>query len=212
MAGRLSKEKKNAPIDPNKRLIADKWMQTIGMHYEQIKDACRINSLKQRKEWKEDVFEDSIVLCYDCICRNGLRDQTDDGCKNYLFNAYKTNLLHEKVIPYNSRKVDDEDFFKTYDEQDNEEGKKKFMEQLYTDFATVRVLEIAEKNVDQVSFYCYRLKYLMEKMSYRRLVKITNIKNAKARVKNVLSWIQENISEEELRQEFEDKYQNNLDF
>ena len=40
-------------------------------------------------------------------------------------------------------------------------------------------------------------------MSYRKLVQITNIKNAKARVKSVIDWIKENVTESELIEEYE---------
>lgn len=206
MAGRLSKEAKNAPIDPKKREIADEWMNIIGEHYEAVKEGCRINAMKQNKDWSEDVFGDSIVLCYESICRNGLRDRSVQGCKNYLFNAYKTNIVHDKVVPFNARRVDDETIVSNYEKEDDNEAHTKMVSQLYNDFATLRVLEIAEANCDPLSFYCYRLKFLMDKMSYNKLVKLTQIKNAKARVKSVVEWIKANVSEDELRQEFEDKY------
>lgn len=204
--GRLSKEAKNAPIDPNKRATAHKWMETIGREYDTIKDACRINSLKKGRDWNEDVFQDTIVLCFESICRNGLKDTSSQGCRSYLFSAYNMNLIHEAVLPYNSRKVDDEELVNNYDPLDDREGEKKVMEQLYNDFAVIRILELAEANCDPLSFYCYRLKFLMDKMPYQKLVKITKIKSAKARVKSVIEWIKENVTEEELRKEFEEKY------
>lgn len=203
MAGRLSKEAKNRPIDPQKRAVADEWMALIGREYDTIKEACRVNSLKQGREWNEDVFSDSIILCYECICRNGLKDRTSQGSRNYLFNAYKTNIIHEKVIPYNSRKVDDEYFINNYDPLDECEAQTKSKTQLYNDFATLRLLELAEANCDSLSFYCFRLKHLLPKMSYNKLIKLTNIKNAKARVKSVTEWIKENVTEAELIEEFE---------
>lgn len=206
--GRLSKEEKSKPIDPENQKIADNWIKVIGDKYNTIKDACRINALKQNKEWNEDIFQDSIYLCYNCICRNGLKDKSQQGMLNYLFSSYKTNLLHEKVIPYNSKRVDDESILQNYDEVDEEEGKTKFNEQLYTDYATIRLLEIAEKNVDSLSFYCFRLYRLMPHMSYRTLVKLTNIKNAKARVKAVTEYLIENVDKETLKKEFEEYLEN----
>lgn len=204
--GRLSKEAKNAPIDPNKRATADKWMETIGREYDTIKEACRINSLKKGRDWNEDVFEDSIVLCFESICRNGLKDTSSQGCRSYLFSAYNMNLIHEAVIPYNSRKVDDEELVNNYDPLDERECEQKVKEQLFNDFAVVRILELAECNVDSLSFYCFRLKNLLPKISYQKLVRLTKIKNAKARCKSVADWLKENVTEEELRKEFEEKY------
>ena len=97
MAGRLPKSEKNKPIDPNNKAVADEWMAVIGKEYETIKNACRVNSLKKGREWNEDVFQNTIVLCYDSICRNNLRDRTSQGCRNYLFNAYNMNIIHENI-------------------------------------------------------------------------------------------------------------------
>lgn len=64
MAGRLSKADKLKPPTPENQEAADKWMETIGQVYEEIKSGCKANTLKKKREWNEDVFEDTIVLCY----------------------------------------------------------------------------------------------------------------------------------------------------
>lgn len=204
--GRLSKEEKAKPISPENQADADLFMETIGKNYETLKVGCRANQLKANKPWSEDAFQDTVVLCYETIQRRGIRDKSDQGIRNYFFNALKMNVLHEAVLPYNSRKVDDEDLVNNYDPLDERDGEQKVKEQLFNDFAVVRILELAEANCDPLSFYCYRLKFLMDKMPYQRLVNITKIKSAKARVKSVIEWIKENVTEEELRKEFEEKY------
>ena len=204
--GRLSKEEKAKPISPENQADADLFMETIGKNYEALKVGCRANQLKANKPWSEDAFQDTVVLCYETIQRRGIRDKSDQGIRNYFFNAFRMNVLHEAVLPYNSRKVDDEEFVNNYDPLDERECEQKVKEQLFNDFAVVRILELAEANCDPLSFYCYRLKFLMDKMPYQRLVTITKIKSAKARVKSVIEWIKENVTEEELRKEFEEKY------
>ena len=204
--GRLSKEEKAKPISPDNQADADLFMETIGKNYEALKVGCRANQLKSNKPWSEDAFQDTVVLCYETIQRRGIRDKSDQGIRNYFFNAFRMNVLHESVLPYNSRKVDDEELVNNYDPLDERDGERKLKEQLFNDFAVVRILELAEANCDPLSFYCYRLKFLMDKMPYQRLVNITKIKSAKARVKSVVEWIKENVTEEELRKEFEEKY------
>lgn len=204
MAGRLSKEQKLKPPTPEHQEAADKWMETIGQVYKEIKDGCKANTLKKKREWDEDVFEESIVLCYEAIQRNGLKDTSTQGCKSYLFNAYNTNVLREATNPYTTRKeADSEVFFQTYDVIDENDAENKIIRESYNDFATMRILTIVEENFDSTSFYVFRLKYLIPKMSFRKLIALTNIKNAKARVKNVLDWLKENVSEKELEKEFE---------
>ena len=193
--GRLSKEEKAKPISPENQADADLFMETIGKNYEALKVGCRANQLKSNKPWSEDAFQDTVVLCYETIQRRGIRDKSDQGIRNYFFNAFRMNVLHEAVLPYNSRKVDDEDLVNNYDPLDERDCEQKVKEQLFNDFAVVRILELAEANCDPLSFYCYRLKFLMDKMPYQRLVNITKIKSAKARVKSVIEWIKENVTE-----------------
>ena len=50
---------------------------------------------------------------------------------------------------------------------------------------------------------------MMPKMSMRKLINLTNIKNAKTRIKNILEWLRENVSEKELEKEFEKIYLEN---
>ena len=204
--GRLSKEEKAKPISPENQADAYLFMETIGKNYEALKVGCRANQLKANKPWSEDVFQDTVVLCYETIQRRGIRDKSDQGIRNYFFNAFKMNVLHEAVLPYNSRKVEDEDLVNNYDPLDERDGEQKVKEQLFNDFASLQLLELAETNCDSLSFYCFRLKHLLPKMSYAKLVKLTKIKNAKARCKSVIDWLKENVTEEELRAEFEEKY------
>lgn len=204
--GRLSKEEKAKPISPENQADADLFMETIGKNYETLKVGCRANQLKANKPWSEDVFQDTVVLCYETIQRRGIRDKSDQGIRNYFFSAFKMNVLHEAVLPYNSRKVEDEELVNNYDPMDEREGEQKVKEQLFNDFASLQLLELAETNCDSLSFYCFRLKHLLPKMSYAKLVKLTKIKNAKARCKSVIDWLKVNVTEEELRAEFEEKY------
>lgn len=206
MAGRLRKQDKLKPPTPENQADADMFMKVVGEHYEELKTGCRANQLKANKPWSEDVFQDTVVLCYETIQRRGLRDKSNQGIRNYFFNSLKMNALHEKTIPYNSRRTDDEDFLTTYDKEDDNEAERKLREQLFNDYATYYILNVAEKNCDPLSFYCFRLKYLIPKLSYRKLIAITNIKNAKARVKSVIDFIKEGVTEEEILKEFDKKF------
>lgn len=210
MAGRLSKEEKLKPPTPENQEAADKWMETIGQVYEEIKSGCKANTLKKKREWNEDVFEETILLCYDSVARNGLKDTSIQGCKSYLFNAYNTNVLREATNPYTTRKeADSEVFFQTYDVIDENDAEAKIYNERYNDFATIKILQLVEDNFDATSFYVFRLKYMMPKMSMRKLINLTNIKNAKTRIKNILEWLRENVSEKGLEKEFEKIYLEN---
>lgn len=207
--GRLSKEAKNAPIDPINQQAADEWMAEIGKSYDEIKKGCRANCLKRGLKFNEDIFQQTIILCYESIQRNNIKDKTNQGARNYLFRSLNTNIIHDKVIPYNSRRVDDEEVL-TCERIDDNGAREKIENEVYNDFAAMYLLSVAEENVDSLSFYTFRLKYLIEKMSYSKLIKLTKLKNAKARVKSVVEYLKENVTEEEIRNAY-DIWQENLE-
>ncbi|MBQ0088581.1 MAG: hypothetical protein KBT27_04540, partial [Prevotellaceae bacterium] len=112
--------------------------------------------------------------------------------------------------PYTTRKeADSEVFFQTYDVIDENDAEAKIYNERYNDFATIKILQLVEDNFDATSFYVFRLKYMMPKMSMRKLINLTNIKNAKTRIKNILEWLRENVSEKGLEKEFEKIYLEN---
>lgn len=199
--GKLSREEKMKPIDPNLKQQADKWINEINSDFDEVMKACRANSVKRNINFNEDVFQETIILCYNAITRNGLKDLSNQGCRNYFFRAYNMNILYEYKKPYNKRRVhNDEIFVEERTEEDNG-----LMKQIYDDFATTYILERIEGNVEPISFYLFRLKYLMPKMTYRKLVEITKVKDAKKRVRDVMRWVRENVTKEEINRGFRNK-------
>lgn len=199
--GKLSREEKMKPIDPNLKQQADKWINEINSDFDEVMKACRANSVKRNIPFSDDVFQETIILCYNAITRNGLKDLSNQGCRNYFFRAYNMNIIYEYKKPYNKRRVhNDEILIDDRTEEDNG-----LMKQIYDDFATTYILERIEGNVEPISFYLFRLKYLMPKMTYRKLVEITKVKDAKKRVRDVMRWVRENVTKEEINRGFRNK-------
>ena len=203
MAGRLSKTEKEK--EPQYKDVADKWLQYIGTIYEEyrMKYFKMANDLNYKVS--EDMLNDTIIACYNSIARNNLSDTTEQGMRNYLFRAFKINL--NAVSNYDKRKdvVDDLTALAEQYEYQGEATYNKIKKQLFDDYALIYILEQVENNFDTISFNVFRLKTMLP-CTYQRLREITKVKDAKKRVVNVMKWVRNNITKQEILTNFKKTY------
>ena len=203
MAGRLSKTEKEK--EPQYKDVADEWLQYIGTIYEEyrMKYFKMANDLNYKVS--EDMLNDTILACYNSIARNNLSDTTEQGMRNYLFRAFKINL--NAVSNYDKRKdvVDDLTALAEQYEYQGEATYNKIKKQLFDDYALIYILEQVENNFDTISFNVFRLKTMLP-CTYQRLREITKVKDAKKRVVNVMKWVRNNITKQEILTNFKKTY------
>ena len=204
MAGRLSKTEKEK--EPQYKDVADKWLQYIGTIYEEyrMKYFKMANDLNYNVN--EDMLNDTILACYNSIARNNLSDTTEQGMRNYLFRAFKVNL--NAVSNYDKRKdvVDDLTALAEQYENQGEATYNKIKKQLFEDYALIYILEQVENNFDTITFYCFRLKTMLEKCTYQKLRDITKVRDCKKRVVKVMKWVRNNITKKEILTNFKKQY------
>lgn len=200
MAGRLSKKEKALP--PKYPEIADKWLEYIGTIYEEYFRKYMSMSKKMGYKITEDVMNDTIISCYESIQRNGLKDDSEQGMRNYLYRAFTININGKDN--YDKRKDDIEDYKGIYEDYVEKETPTylKTKEQLLNDYSIMYVLDKIECNFDTISFHCFRLKNLLPKITYEKLRNMTNVKDCKRRVVNINKWLANNISKKEVYQSF----------
>ena len=203
MAGRLSKKEKEK--EPQYKDVADRWLQYIGTIYEEYRKKYFKMANDLNYNVKEDMLNDTILSCYNSIARNNLSDTTEQGMRNYLFRAFKTNL--NATSSYDKRKdiVDDLTALAEQYENQRETTYNKIKKQLLEDYSLIYILEQVENNFDTISFYCYRLKTMLP-CTYQRLREITKIKDCKKRVVNVMKWVRNNITKKEILTNFNKTY------
>lgn len=203
MAGRLSKKEKEK--EPQYTDVADKWLKYIGTIY----DEYRMKYFKMANDLNynvnEDMLNDTILACYNSIARNNLSDTTEQGMRNYLFRAFKTNL--NAVSNYDKRKDVVDDLLSLAEQYENQEEAtyNKIKKQLIEDYSVIYILEQVENNFDSISFHCFRLKTMIP-CTYKRLREITKVKDAKKRVVKIMKWIRENITKKEILTNFNKTY------
>lgn len=196
--GRLSNEAKQIP--PQHTDVADEWMKQISINYESNKKKFYKMCRDMHYNIDEDVFSETVLMCYDSIARNGLQDLSQQGCENYLFKAFRTNMYAKSS--YDKRKV--ETNVNNFDLEDKTNDV--IQEQLYKDFQVIYILNVIEENFDTISFNLWRLKYMTEKMTYDRLREITKIKDCKKRIIDINNWLKENISKQEIYDAFQEYF------
>lgn len=189
------------------KIVADKWIGIINDEYEEIKRGFELSCKKEMTAFDEDVFQSTILNCYNAILKNGMTDLTRQGMKNYLFKSFKMNIKREALYMRNAKRddnVDDNEMREILDMRDDTDStKEKVDAQLFNDWTVIRVLEILEDEFDTITFNCFRLKWLVPGMTYTKLKELTKVKDCKKRCIDVMKWCRENLDMDVFRQYFE---------
>lgn len=193
------------------KIVADKWMEVISLRYNEIKEGFTMECRKTMTEFNEDIFHSTILNCYNTIKLKGLTDLTEQGMKNYLFRSFKMNTKREALYMRNARRdnnISGVDAMSVYEKNglEDETTEEKVRKQLLDDYSVVYILNMVENNFDMISFYCFRLKWLIPKMTYQRLREITKVKDCKKRCIDIMKWLKENVNKEDILTEFEKEY------
>lgn len=193
------------------KIVADKWMEVISVRYQEIKEGFIMECRKTMTDFDEDIFHSTILNCYNTIKLKGLTDLTEQGMKNYLFRSFKMNTKREALYMRNARRdnnISGSDAMIVYERNglEDETTEEKVRKQLLDDYSVVYILNMVENNFDMISFYCFRLKWLIPKMTYQRLREITKVKDCKKRCIDIMKWLKENVNKEDILTEFEKEY------
>ena len=205
------RERKGIMANDLFKIVADKWMEVISVKYNEIKDGFTMECRKTMTNFDEDIFHSTIVNCYNTIKLKGLTDLTEQGMKNYLFRSFKINTQREAQYSRNSKRdtnINGSDAMSIYEKNglNEETTEEKIKKQLLNDYSVVHILKRVEENFDTISFYCFRLKWLIPKMTYQKLREITKVKDCKKRCIDIMKWLKKNINKEDILTEFEKKY------
>lgn len=187
---------------------ARRYLTFVNSNYDKYKKKWAKYLYDRKVEFDEDVFSDTILKVYDYISKNGIKDDTDDGFANYWFKAFQMNIRREQLYSRNAYRDANVDASMELDTKENgdEELQKKLRLETYTDFSLLYMFEKVEKEFDVITFWCFRLYYLINKMSYSRLKDITKVKDCKKRVVSAKKWLAENVTKEELDKAFQEWY------
>ena len=185
---------------------ADKFIEWVGNNYDELQYRYKKFCSNTRITYDDDVFSDTIVKCFNLIEKNGINDDTPKGYDDYLFKAFKNNIKREKQYSRVAKKkeIPDvptayEDYYNNY----NDSPTKKIMRDLKEDFSALYVIKKVEEQFPPEYVYVFKLKFLY-KLTYKELQKKSNVKNSRQKVIDVIHWLKENLTKQEVEKAFED--------
>lgn len=189
---------------------AKRFINYINDHYQELYNRFQAFCNDKNYEFDEDIFQDTVLKCYQLIDKQGyMKDTTDKGIENYFFMSFKQNLQREKQYARNQKRDGNVvDLSGLYERYTNTllTQREKLKSDLYKDFATLYLLSAAEEHFDYEHFYLFRLKTFDKTMTYQKLQEKTGLKGVRQKVVDVKNWLKQNVKQSEVKREFEAIY------
>ena len=188
---------------------AIKFINTVNDNYETIKKELQSYCDSVGERFDEDIFQDTIIKCYTLIDKNGeMKDSSYQGCKNFMFQAFKRNLKREQQYARNQKRDANVTNLSKHNEvylNSKLTSEEKLKSDLYKDFATLYLLKQVEEHFDGEHFYLFRLKTFTN-MTYAQLSEKTGIKGCRQKVVDVKNWLKDNVKQQDIKDEFDEIY------
>lgn len=184
----------------------------INNHYNQLFYKYRQFCKEKDYQWDEDIFQDTILSCYNAITKKGkLQDTSNQGIENYFFKSFKMNLMREKQYARNMKRdlnVEADDVDVMYEEWTNnnkEDARTKILSDMWKDFSCLFIMMLVEENWDEQHFHLFKLKHLCN-MTYKQIADKTGIKGVRQKILDVKQWLKDNLTKEEINKAFQLAY------
>lgn len=194
-----------------------KFINHINDNYSELKRKFTIATKDLQLELTDDIFQDTILKCYESIERKGkLNDTSPYGIESYLFQSIKMNIRRESQYARNQKRdgnITSDNIYDVYEEwltHNTSSERTKLINDLYKDFSVLYLLHKVEDNFDSEHFYLFRVKYLNKDMTYKKLQEKTKCKKVRQKVVDVKVWLKDNVTKEEVKEAFLDIYGNLL--
>lgn len=188
---------------------AKRFINTVNDNYETIKKELQSYCDSVGEKFDEDIFQDTIIKCYTLIDKNGeMKDSSYQGCKNFMFQAFKRNLKREQQYARNQKRDANVTNLSKHNEvylNSKLTSEEKLKSDLYKDFATLYLLKQVEEQFDGEHFYLFRLKTFTN-MTYAQLSEKTGIKGCRQKVVDVKNWLKDNVKQQDIKDEFDEIY------
>ena len=187
---------------------SSRFLKFANDHYEDYKKKWAKYLYDRQVYFDEDVFSETVLKVYDYINTNGIKDDSDSGLANYWFKSFNTNIKREKQYSRNVNRDKNIDATEELSKEMNgeDELKLKIRRHVYEDWSIFYILRLVEDNFDSISFHCFRLYYILDKMTYSKLREITKVPDSKKRVVTIKNWLKDNLTKQKMEKEFSKYY------
>lgn len=190
----------------------DLFINYISQHYDELKAKYKAFCGLNNYHWDWDIFQDTIIKCYDAIAKKGkLLDTTPQGIENYFFIAFKLNVKREGQYARNMKRdlnITSDNINDVYEEWYNDNhttSRAKLLSDLWTDFSTLYIMNVVEQNFSQEDFYLFKLKTLCS-YTYKQVQDKTNEKRVRQRIVDIKNWLKANVKKDDVKEAFNDIY------
>lgn len=199
-------ENKETLIDKSEQ--SSRFLKFANDHYEDYKKKWAKYLYDRQVDFDEDVFSETVLKVYDYINTNGIKDDSDSGLANYWFKSFNTNIKREKQYSRNVNRDKNIDATEELSKEMNGEYELqlKIRRHVFEDWSIVYILRLVEDNFDSISFHCFRLYYILDKMTYSKLREITKVPDSKKRVVTIKNWLKDNLTKQKMEKEFSKYY------
>lgn len=189
------------------------FITVTGIIYNDFKKKMVGYCYNTNQPFDEDIFQDTILKCYNTIEKHGLKDLTEEGVKNYIFKSFKMNIVRETQYARNRLKdsnISSDELKDKYEEykQSQPTLEQKEQDDLFQDYLIHYILNKVENNFNLIDYRLFTIK-LFYQCTYKKLKSLTKISDVKKRITTINNWLKENITYKEIEQSFID-YQNNV--
>lgn len=187
---------------------AQRFLEVANKYYEDNKKKWKKYYLDNGMEFDEDVYGDTIIKIYNYLLTHKLEDDSESGFLNYWFRSFNINIKREKQYAHYQATVYGKDLVQESDKQPqiDETRDEKVRRHIFDDWVVIYILQLVEREFDDISFRCFRLYYILPKMTYHKLREVTKIKDCKKRVVTIKKWLKENITPAQLHKKFKEYY------
>lgn len=193
---------------------SEQFITYIGEHYQELMKRFKSFCFNKNYPWDYDIFQTTILKCYNLIEKQGLKDLSPDGIENYFFKAFKVNTIREQEYAYIANRDDNYtsesliDAYEDYKTKNEQTAQQKVLDDAFQDFTIKYIVDVVEQEFDTISSHLFRIK-LFYGCTYKRLKELTKIKDCKQRILKINEWLRENINKKDLYELF-DEYQQNM--
>lgn len=187
--------------------FANNYLNWISKNYSQLKNKYYKFCQEKQYTWSEDIYSDTILKVYDVIVKKGLKDTSDYGMESYTFIAFKNNIMNEqrysrnKKRDYNISSDNINELYETWYNSNFSDARVKIANDLFKDFSILYVMSKVEDQFDSEHFYLFRIKTLCN-LTFKQLAEQTKIKASRRKVIEVMRYVKENITKEEIKKVF----------
>ena len=190
------------------------YFECLQQNHNNLRQICKDVCLKNKEQFSEDIFNDTVIQIYNIIQKKGqLDDMSCDGIMRYFVRSYVNNQHCELRYAYKKKRdlnITPEQFNEAH-ESSLSSKQEKIIKDLREDFSVLYIMKMVELNFDAEHYHLYKLKTLCNK-TYSQIHKMTGIKKSREKILEVMNWVRENLSREIIENEFREIYGDLLDY